>query len=102
MTDIWRSFVAQRVSQANGWHILFYAPTVSQERNTHNLMMDFEDEIPGYLNNTKIKALLENVEITGGIQNILGDLFSCYKILVEAEIIGKKELPILEEWIKRF
>jgi hypothetical protein len=32
----------------NGWHILFHGATVRQERNDHDLMRDFADEIPGY------------------------------------------------------
>ena len=48
MTDIWRSFVAQRILQENDWAVLFHAPTVSQERNEHDLMRDFADEVPGY------------------------------------------------------
>ena len=61
MTDIWRSFVAQRIAYLNGWNILFHRATVTQERNEHNLLKDFEDEIPGYLNNEKIRQLLEDV-----------------------------------------
>ena len=35
MTDIWRSFIAQRIAWANGWSILFHEPTVFQIRNSH-------------------------------------------------------------------
>ncbi len=47
MTDIWRSFVAQRIAYANGWAVLFHAATVFQERNAHDLMRDFAEEVPG-------------------------------------------------------
>jgi hypothetical protein len=33
MTDIWRSFVAQRIAWENGWGILFGEATMRQERN---------------------------------------------------------------------
>ena len=33
MTDIWRSFVAQRIAWENGWQLLFHGPTMEQERN---------------------------------------------------------------------
>ena len=49
MTDIWRSLIAQRIAAINGWHILFHEPTVRQERNEHNLMRDFADEIQDIL-----------------------------------------------------
>ena len=63
MTDIWRSFIAQRIAWENNWHVLFHAPTVWQERNAHNLMRDFADEIPGYLHNRSIGDALERLDL---------------------------------------
>src|SRR6185436_15069807 len=60
MTDIWRSFVAQRIAWSCNWSILFHNATVRQERNEHSLIRDFEDEIPGYLNNARICKMLED------------------------------------------
>ena len=37
MTDIWRSFVAQRIAWAQGWSILFHGPTVRQHRKRARL-----------------------------------------------------------------
>src|ERR1700691_4694073 len=54
MTDIWRSFVAQRIAWTCGWPVLFHQSTMRQERNDHNLMNDFRDEISGYNNNALI------------------------------------------------
>jgi hypothetical protein len=51
MTDIWRSFVAQRCLWELGQGVVFHASTVYQERNAHRLLRDFEDEVPGYLLN---------------------------------------------------
>ncbi|MBV8168650.1 MAG: DUF288 domain-containing protein, partial [Alphaproteobacteria bacterium] len=51
MTDIWRALVAQRIAWECDWRVLFRSPTVRQERNPHDLMRDFADEVPGYLNN---------------------------------------------------
>ncbi|MHC4759265.1 MAG: STELLO glycosyltransferase family protein [Planctomycetota bacterium] len=64
MTDIWRSFVAQRIAHVNGWGILFHEPTMTQQRNVHNLLRDFEQEIPGYLYNTKIVESLNDILLT--------------------------------------
>ncbi|MHC4758899.1 MAG: STELLO glycosyltransferase family protein, partial [Planctomycetota bacterium] len=60
MTDIWRSFIAQRIAHVNSWGILFHEPTMTQQRNVHNLLRDFEQEIPGYLYNTKIVESLND------------------------------------------
>jgi hypothetical protein len=95
MTDIWRSFVAQRIAHANGWHILFDAPNVRQERNEHSLMKDFEDEISGYLNNDRIRTLLEDLPIDAGVHKIAANLRTCYTALVKAELVGHAELNLL-------
>ena len=59
MTDIWRSFVAQRICWENNWHINFHSSNVVR-RNEHNLLNDFKDEIVGYLNNDKLINELDN------------------------------------------
>ena len=99
MTDIWRSFVAQRIAWANGWSILFHEPTVWQERNEHNLMRDFEDEVPGYLHNTTIGRELDALPIQAGVENIPANMRLCYRRLCELKLIGEKELPLLDAWL---
>jgi STELLO glycosyltransferases len=100
MTDIWRSFVAQRIAWACGWNILFHAATMYQERNEHNLMNDFKDEIPGYLNNKLIMERLHALKLKDGTENIPENLLACYKELIGMELIGKEELPLVQAWIK--
>jgi hypothetical protein len=49
-TDIWRSFIGQRCLWEIGEGVTFHSPSeVYQDRNEHDLLKDFEDEIPGYL-----------------------------------------------------
>lgn len=99
MTDIWRSFVAQRICWENGWHVLFHPATVHQERNDHDLMKDFADEIPGYLGNRKIALALEGLELKSGIGAIPDNLRSCYRQLVADGHVGKDELAQLDAWL---
>jgi hypothetical protein len=99
MTDIWRSFVAQRIAWENDWHVLFHEPTVYQERNEHSLIKDFADEVPGYLNNDRIRKTLEDLELRKGSQHILDNLAACYESLAKLEVIGKEELPLLTAWM---
>jgi hypothetical protein len=100
MTDIWRSFVAQRIASANGWHILFHEATVWQERNDHSLMRDFADEVSGYLNNARIRDTLDALEIAPGVAQIPANLRRCYDALVNMGVVGKEELPLLDAWIE--
>jgi hypothetical protein len=102
MTDIWRSFVAQRIAWENNWNILFYSPTVWQERNEHNLLKDFEEEIPGYLNNHKIVNELQNLQLKSGVANIPDNLLKCYDKLIAMQLVDGNEMNLLKEWIKQF
>lgn len=99
MTDIWRSFVAQRIGWENGWHLLFDAPTVWQERNEHNLMRDFKDEVPGYLHNRAIGEALGKLSLRGGGEHLAENLRRCYEALVAGSFIDDAEMPLLEAWL---
>ena len=94
MTDIWRSFVAQRIAWANGWSVFFTEPTTWHDRNVDNLNRDFSDEIPGHLNNDRIFNELLAIPMEAGAQH----LASSYAKLVELGLIGKEELPLLAAW----
>jgi hypothetical protein len=98
MTDIWRSFVAQRIAWENGWHITFHSASVWQKRNEHNLMKDFEDEVPGYLHNRKICERLSRLELAAGPANQIENLTACYTALIDLGVIEPKELGLLEAW----
>lgn len=98
MTDIWRSFVAQRIAWENGWHILFSEATVWQERNEHDLLSDFKAEIPGYMNNAKIAATLENLKLLKGTAHLADNLMTCYQALIDIDVIGAEEMSLLEAW----
>jgi hypothetical protein len=98
MTDIWRSFVAQRISWANDWGILFHEATVWQERNEHNLMRDFKDEVPGYLNNSRIAEALDKLTLQKGLDKLNDNLKICYEELVRMELIGEQELDLIAAW----
>jgi hypothetical protein len=99
MTDIWRSFVAQKIAWLNGWRVLFHSSTVFQERNEHSLMRDFAEEVPGYLNNDAISQVLEGLPLQSGVSAISANLRLCYQALVQAGWVGPEELPLLEAWI---
>jgi len=100
MTDIWRSFVAQRICWANDWSLLFHDPTVWQERNEHDLMKDFEEEIPGYLNNRKLCAILQDLDIYPGKKSLPDSMITCYRSLVGLGFIGEQELQLLNAWLE--
>ena len=98
MCDIWKSFVAQRCLWELGHGIAFHSPEVIQDRNEHDLMSDFEDEIPGYLYNHKIAESLNSLRLESGADQVANNLLRCYQSLVSNGFIPDKELEIIEAW----
>ena len=100
MTDIWRSFVAQRCLWELDKGIVFYEADMHQKRNPHNLQEDFKDEVPGYLNNAKIATILSKLKLSQGQFEIGENLRSCYQLLVNKGIMDFKELDLVNTWIE--
>ena len=100
MTDIWRSFVAQRCLWEMGEGIVFHNASVIQERNHHDILKDFEDEIPGYLNNDKLVRCLADLTLSS--KDPLTNLVKCYEGLVQAGFFPTGELKILGTWCREF
>jgi hypothetical protein len=91
--------VAQRIAWTNGWSILFTGPTVRQLRNDYQLMRDFRDELPGYLNNRRIGELLESLNLRSGPDRIHDNLRICYEALVREAFLAREELAHLDAWL---
>jgi STELLO glycosyltransferases len=99
MTDIWRSFIAQRCLWALGQQIVFHGPEVFQDRNPHNLLRDFEQEVPGYLNNDRIRDVLERLQLAPGPAEVAGNLHRCYEALIQSGLIASDEMKLVECWL---
>lgn len=98
MTDIWRSFVAQRVLHHLGYPVLFHECTVWQERNDHSLHRDFCDEIPGYQHNHAIREALMALDF-GASRDIPALMESCYETLIRHGWVGVGEEALLTAWL---
>jgi hypothetical protein len=99
MTDIWRSFVAQRCLWELGYGVVFHPAEVVQERNFHDLMKDFEQEVPGYLHNEQIAGALESLSLRSGREEIAANMIRCYEKLVEKKFVSARELPLIKAWV---
>ncbi|MBY0430417.1 MAG: STELLO glycosyltransferase family protein [Rhodospirillales bacterium] len=97
MTDIWRGLVAQRIAWEQGWRVLFTSPTVFQDRNPHDPLRDFADEVSGHLRNEAIVKTLEAVKVEPGDLN--GALTACYRALVDLGAVEPRELDLLAAWL---
>lgn len=99
MCDIWKSFVAQRCLWELGTGIVFHPPEVWQERNEHNLLHDFDDEIPGYQQNHTIAITLQNTSLLSGPEHVGDNLRLCYLALIDEKIFPASELELVDAWI---
>lgn len=103
MTDIWRSFVAQRCLWEINDGVTFHSPSeVFQDRNEHDLLKDFEDEIPGYLKNDLIVETFSGLKLKSGEENICENMLTCYQSIVDKEILPEMEIRSLKSWIKEY
>jgi hypothetical protein len=99
MTDIWRGFIAQRCIWELGCGLVFHAPEVRQDRNPHDLMTDFREEVPGYLGNEEIVRLLGEMRLAPGEDAVGPNMRACYERLVEAAFFPEAELPLVGAWL---
>jgi len=99
MTDIWRSFIAQRCLWELGHGLVFHSPEVYQQRNPHDLMRDFADEVVGYRRNYEMAQRLEALPLRPGVAEQCHNLFACYEALVNAGFFPTAELELVQAWV---
>ena len=97
-TDILRSLVAQPILWLMDYRLGFTSATVTQERNPHDYLKDFEMEIPCYLHPERV------VEAVGAAiqpgRSVGDNLMLAYAALVKAQIVPDQELRVLEFWLQ--
>lgn len=99
-TDILRGLVAQSILWKFGLRLGIQEATVYQDRNVHNFMNDFNDEIPVYLNSTKIVPIVQ--KSIQQAKDINEALLLAYRALISEKITENKELKLLNAWIGEF
>lgn len=99
MCDIWRSFVAQRCLWELDAGVVFHPAEVYQERNPHDLMRDFNDEVPGYQTNGRIASILEDTALESGEEEVAANLHRCFEALVRERIFPSDELGLVDAWV---
>lgn len=100
-TDILRSIVTLVCLRGTGRYVGFHGPSASQERNPHDLMKDFEQEIQMY---TGIERAASVLQTDAGVQSSepgSGDrLIACYRALAEANLVALREVHVVAAWVK--
>ncbi|OHS94025.1 Protein of unknown function DUF288 [Tritrichomonas foetus] len=96
VSDIWRSYILQKIFHLKNSHIGFCPSIVKHMRNPHHLIRDFQAEIPLYTQTFGLLNFLLNFSWNGNFQEILKKL---YAELYEYNIIQSIDLKFLECWL---
>jgi hypothetical protein len=89
VSDIWRSYIAQAVMHCS---LVFASPWVTQVRNSHNYMADFQAELPLYLQSA---ALVEHLIKQKGKYGSLSDaMIDSY----EYGIVEQTDVDLVFAW----
>ena len=108
VSDIWRSYIAQTLGKTYGMLSVFMGPIVTQDRNAHNYLADFQSEEPlyeragvlvEYLLNWKYKSIdgsgspPANPTFEGAMEKLYVDLY-------EHGILEWKDVELVQLWIQ--
>ena len=99
-SDILRGFVLAPILHQRGWHLVFPGVGVVQNRNIHDLMDDFRDEITMYTQTAEVVEVLSSTDF--GIGSISDAVRAAYSKLAEKSIVNPKEITILDAWLDQF
>lgn len=94
VTDIWRGYIAQTLLRRLGHSLVFTGPVLRQERNAHDILADFADELPVYRDVPKLIHVLENVTY-GSIASMLE---SAYRAMADAGLVGEADVALSRAW----
>jgi STELLO glycosyltransferases len=98
VTDIWKSYIAQRLLWCIDSSVLFLSPSVYQLRNQHNLMKDFSDEIPLY---TQVHNLIDLLEkFTSDSSDACELMIEMYAYLNQNKFLSEIEVRLCNLWIE--
>jgi hypothetical protein len=96
-TDILRGIVAQPILWAAGLRLGYMDATVFQQRNEHDLMKDFESEVPMYLTIQRAAELC--VEAVSVRRSMEDNLTTSYDALSREGIVSVEERALLDSWL---
>ncbi|KAI8100236.1 hypothetical protein M9434_007197 [Picochlorum sp. BPE23] len=100
VSDIWRSYIGQRVLWEFGSQIAFLPPGVDQIRNFHYPLADMNAEKDLY---EKAMSLIELLaDWVPSATSVAGMLEDLYIVLYEHDVIEIQDVSLLQEWLLAF
>lgn len=96
-TDILRGYIAQPILWTSRYKVGFCSSTVKQDRNYHNIIKDFQDEIPMYLHTSELFQIVN--EVVTSKRSIMDNLYFVYQELEHSKIVKNEEFRVLDSWM---
>lgn len=96
-TDILRGIIAQHLLFSYGLTVGFCSANVFQQRNEHNLISDFEDEIQMYKHQEHILDTLNSISLP--LTSYEEDMICIYSKLIDMQVVDALELELLHAYL---
>jgi len=97
-TDILRGLVAQPIMWLYGYRLGFTRAMVVQDRNPHDLLQDFQSEIPVYLHAGTVLDIVSGA--VSAEHTIAENVCRAYDALRRQEVVHDSEMAILSAWLE--
>ena len=97
VSDIWRSYIAQKILWQLGGQLGFLSPGVDQIRNAHNPLADMNAEKELYEKSFGLIEILNSW--IPSQEHVPGMLEEIYIILYEYGIVQLQDIILLQDWI---
>ena len=98
VTDIWRSYITQRIMKDIGLHVLYTPPIVQHERSAHDYLSDFVAERDLYDKTTKLLEFLDGW--SSNAATLPARIYELWVGLYEHDYLGLHDVKAAGEWMK--
>ena len=97
VTDIWRSYITQRIMKDIGLHVLYTPPIVNHNRSAHDYLSDLAAERDLYDKTTK---LLDYIDSWSSDADTLPErILALWVGLYEHDYLGEQDVHAAREWL---
>ena len=99
VSDIWRSYVVERLLWEVDRTVAFVSPFVTQYRNAHSYMKDFAEESDLYVKTTPLLAVLSGWTSPARSASLADAFIDIYHHLHRADIVGRLDVEVARAWV---
>ena len=97
VSNIWRGYIYQRLAKDLGLGLVFASPAVTQVRNVHNYLADFDSEQALYRKAGRLIEQLSELALTG--PSLPSRMEALYVYLYERGYIELADVEMCQQWL---